>query len=115
VSANVPEASTAPEVTTADLAAALAAADAAGPVVVLDVRTPAEWNDGRVPGATHIPLDELGNRWEELPTDGRIYVVCAAGGRSLKAATALVGAGVDAVSVAGGTKQWAEEGRPIEC
>ncbi len=100
----------APEVTTDDLAAAVEVG-----AVVLDVRTPEEWAGGRVPGAVHIPLDELSARWEELPGDQRIYVVCAAGGRSLRAATALAGAGVDAVSVAGGTKQWAEEGRPIEC
>jgi rhodanese-related sulfurtransferase len=101
----------APEVTTDDLAAARDTDPAA---VVVDVRTDAEWAEGRVPGAIHMPLDQLGERWEELPRDQRIYVMCAAGGRSMKAATALIGAGVDAVSVAGGTKQWAEDGRPLE-
>jgi len=101
----------APEVTTADLAAA----HEAGGAVVLDVRNDDEWVTGRVPGAIHIPLDQLGARQNEVPEAGRVYVVCAAGGRSMKAATALVAAGVDAVSVAGGTKQWIEEGRPIEC
>ena len=99
----------APEVTVADLADARDAG-----AEVLDVRTDEEWNEGHIPGARHIPLDQLGERWEELPGDQRIYVVCASGARSMKAATALVGAGIDAVNVAGGTKQWAEEGRPIE-
>ncbi|MBA3654781.1 MAG: rhodanese-like domain-containing protein [Actinobacteria bacterium] len=99
----------APEVTTDDLAAAQGAG--AG---VLDVRTDEEWASGHVPGARHIPLDDLPARWEELPRDGRIYVICAAGGRSMRAATALIEAGLDAVSVAGGTKQWIDEGRPVE-
>jgi len=99
----------APEVTTAELAEARAAG-----AVVVDVRTQEEWDGGHVPGAIHMPMDMLGERFEELPTDQRVYVICAVGGRSLRAAAALIGAGLDAVSVAGGTKQWAEEGRPIE-
>jgi rhodanese-related sulfurtransferase len=98
------------EVTTEDFAAARDAG-----AVVLDVRTQAEWDEGRVPGSVHIPLDELAERWEELPADGRVYVLCSAGGRSLRAANALVKAGLDAVSVAGGTNQWTDEGRPLEC
>ena len=99
----------APEVTTADLAAARESG-----AQVLDVRTDEEWSGGHVPGARHIPLDQLEARLEEIPKDERIYVICAGGGRSMKAATALVGAGLDAVNVAGGTNQWIEEGRPIE-
>jgi rhodanese-related sulfurtransferase len=98
-----------PEVTTADLAAALEQG-----AVVVDVRTDEEWNAGHVPGALHLPLDQLGERWEELPKDQRLYMICAVGGRSQRAAAALIDAGVDAVNVAGGTKQWAEEGRPLE-
>jgi rhodanese-related sulfurtransferase len=99
----------APEVTTADLAAAREAG-----AEVLDVRTDDEWTSGHLPGSRHIPLDQLNARWEELPKDQRIYVICAVGGRSARAAAALVGAGLDAVNVAGGTKQWIEEGRPVE-
>jgi rhodanese-related sulfurtransferase len=97
------------EVTTDELATAHAQG-----AEVLDVRTDDEWATGRVPGARHIPLADLPARWEELPRDQRIYVVCAVGARSLRAAQALVEAGIDAVSVTGGTKQWIEEGREIE-
>jgi len=99
----------APEVTTADLAAALA-----GGAEVVDVRTQDEWDSGHVPGIRHIPLDELDGRMGELPKDTRLYVICAAGGRSMKAANALNSAGFDAVNVAGGTMKWIEEGRPTE-
>lgn len=81
---------------------------------VLDVRRHEEWVEKRIPGVTLIPLQELGERVEEIPADQRIWVVCAVGARSLKAAEALTGAGYDAVSVAGGTNKWVEEGRPFE-
>src|SRR4051812_32322408 len=99
----------APEVTTADLAAALE--DGA---FLLDVRRPDEYAEKRVRGAVLIPLDELGNRVEEVPTGQTVYVICAVGGRSLNAATALNANGWDAVSVAGGTNRWEKEGRPVD-
>jgi rhodanese-related sulfurtransferase len=108
---DAPAEEAAPEVTTAELAAARDAGDA----FVLDVRRPDEYAAGRVPGVHLLPLNELAARWEaEIPKDQRIWVICAVGGRSVTAAKALIGAGIDAVSVAGGTRRWAEEGREIE-
>ena len=60
-----------------------------------------------------IPLDQLTERAGEVPKGETVYVICAAGGRSLTAAAALNEAGWTTVSVAGGTNKWAEEGRPI--
>ena len=99
----------APEVGLDEMAQALDAGE-----VVVDVRERDEYEAGHVPGVQLIPLSELQQRWEEIPQDGRVYLICGSGPRSLNAATALRRAGVDAVSVAGGTKQWREEGRPIE-
>ena len=82
--------------------------------VVVDVRERHEYEKVRVPGVRLIPMSELQERWEEIPTDGRVYVICQGGGRSLNAATALRQVGVDAVSVAGGTGGWQKEGRPVE-
>jgi rhodanese-related sulfurtransferase len=98
-----------PEVDLDTLARAL---EAGAPLI--DVRRPDEYAEKRIPGARLIPLDELAGRAEEVPTGETVYVICAAGGRSLTAAAALNQAGWDAVSVAGGTNKWAEEGRPIE-
>ncbi|CAN5637317.1 rhodanese-like domain-containing protein [soil metagenome] len=81
---------------------------------VLDVRQPDEYEDGHVPGAHLIPLDQLSTRHTEVPTDREVYVVCGSGGRSAAAAEALNGAGYRAVNVAGGTKGWIEAGNPVE-
>lgn len=85
----------------------------AGGATVLDVRNPDEYEEKHVPGAVLIPLGELGGRVEEIPLGDPLYVICAAGGRSLAATKALVDAGFSAVSVAGGTNGWAAAGHPV--
>ncbi len=80
---------------------------------LLDVREDDEWAAGHVPGATHIPLGQLGARTGELPQDDDIYVICRSGVRSARAAQALGGAGWRAVNVAGGMQDWAQAGRPM--
>jgi rhodanese-related sulfurtransferase len=89
-----------------------AAAHADG-ATVLDVRNPDEYQAGHVSGAVLIPLGELGERQDDIPDGDPLYVICALGGRSLQATKALVGAGYPAVSVAGGTTGWIEQGRPV--
>ncbi len=80
---------------------------------LLDVREDDEWAAGHVPGATHIPLGQLGARATEVPRNTKIYVICRSGARSARAAFALVGSGWDAVNVAGGMQDWAAAGRPM--
>ena len=99
----------APEVDTARLAEALEEG-----AVLIDVRMPDEYVQVHVPGARLIPLPELGERAGEVPQGQQVFVICAGGGRSLAAAEALNNAGWDTVSVAGGTKAWVAEGRPVE-
>jgi rhodanese-related sulfurtransferase len=80
---------------------------------VVDVREPAEYVEGHVPGALLVPLGEIPARAGELPTDEPVYVICASGNRSLRAADYLERAGVDARSVQGGTKGWVGAGNPV--
>ena len=91
-----------------DLAAFADALDSGA--VVLDVRNPDEYAAAHVPGAALIPLGELAARQDEVPVADPLYVICAAGGRSLTAVKALTDAGYSAVSVAGGTNGWIERG-----
>jgi rhodanese-related sulfurtransferase len=81
--------------------------------VVIDVREPFEYADGHVSGAELLPLGQLPRRLAALPRDVPVYVICATGNRSLSAADFLARAGIDAWSVAGGTRAWANDGRPV--
>ncbi|MDX1620668.1 MAG: rhodanese-like domain-containing protein [Nitriliruptorales bacterium] len=89
-----------------------AAAHADGGVVI-DVREPFEYAQSHIPQATLLPLGEIPHRTNDLPADERVYVVCATGNRSLTAANFLRRAGIDAVSVAGGTAAWERAGHPV--
>ena len=89
------------------------AAAHAGDAFVVDVREPDEYVSGHVPGARLMPLGRLTHHLDELPRDRCVYVICASGNRSKAAADLLARAGVDAVSVAGGTGGWQRAGRPV--
>jgi hydroxyacylglutathione hydrolase len=92
----------------------LAAAMQAGEVSVLDVRDPAEWAGGHLPGVANVPLGYLQDRLAEVPRDRPVVVHCQGGGRSAIAASMLEARGVDAVNLAGGYRGWAGAGRPVE-
>lgn len=81
---------------------------------LLDVRNLDEWEEARVPGVPLIPLPELAGRAGEAPDGEPLYVICAGGVRSAKAAEHLRTLGIEAVNVAGGTKAWVEAGYPTE-
>ena len=80
---------------------------------VYDVREKDEFVRGHVPGVRLLPMSEIEQRVQEIPTEGTIYFVCAVGARSGKVAEALRQQGLDAVNVAGGTKAWMEAGRRL--
>ena len=92
---------------------ALAELHAAGATIV-DVREPDEYDEAHVPGVQLIPLGEVPERFEEIPSEGTIYVICRSGARSARAAEFLIGQGLEAVNVAGGTLAWIDSGRPVD-
>ncbi len=85
----------------------------AEPIVLVDVREDDEYSDGHVASAVHIALSTVPDRVDEIPSEGPVYVICAVGGRSGKAAEFLRTKGIDAINVAGGTNGWVDSGRPI--
>jgi rhodanese-related sulfurtransferase len=89
------------------------AAEVPADVVLVDVREPDEWAAGHAPGAQHIPLGEVGARYEEIPRDRDVYVICRSGARSARAAQALAGAGWTTLNVADGMQGWQAAGRPM--
>lgn len=82
-------------------------------VELIDVREPDEYEDARVPGARLVPLATVPDELDNLPTDTTLYLVCASGGRSMRAAEFLIERGLDAVNVAGGTKGWQAAGKAV--
>jgi metal-sulfur cluster biosynthetic enzyme/rhodanese-related sulfurtransferase len=77
-------------------------------LLVLDVRTPAEFASGHIPNARLIPVDELEDRLGELPSaDTPILVHCAAGGRSTAACELLGRRGFTRLhNLVGGMHAW---------
>jgi rhodanese-related sulfurtransferase len=88
---------------------------AAAGALVLDVREPAEYAEGRVAGSALVPLATVAGRVGDFPKDEPVYVVCRSGNRSLVAARTLVEAGyTDVRNVEGGMIAWAAAGLPVQ-
>ena len=95
---------------TATAAQAQRPADAAW----IDVRTPAEYANGHLPQAQHIPFDtiEVGVAELGLAKSAPIYLYCAVGGRADKARRTLLAQGYTNVTNLGGledARQFASE------
>lgn len=70
--------------------------------VILDVRTKNEYQGGHIKNAKHIPLQELGNRYNEIKKLNKpVIAYCASGMRSGSAASMLKSKGIDAINGGG--------------
>ena len=75
--------------------------------VFLDVRSPKEFQEVRIPGATLIPLGVLRSRLNELPKDKEIIPFCKLSLRGYEAALILKAAGFEKVRyMEGGVLGW---------
>src|ERR671916_292553 len=84
---------------------------------VVDVREQAEWDEGHLPGAVHVPRGHLESRIEAAVPDRSqpVLVYCSAGNRSAFAAKTLEELGYENVtSLAGGFTDWKRNGFPFE-
>ena len=76
-------------------------------LVLIDVRSDSEWNEGHIPNAIHIPLGQLAERVGEIPATEAIVVQCQSGGRSSIAASLLQKMGrKNVANLAGGYRAW---------
>ncbi len=85
--------------------------------VVLDVRTPDEWAEGTIPGATKINYydDNFAQQIEKLDKNTPVFVYCKRGGRSAGAAEVLEKKGFTKVfNLKGGITAWMEKGYEIK-
>lgn len=80
--------------------------DLNGHAMLLDVRRSDERARGQIPGAIHIPLDELRARLSELPRDREIVVHCQSGQRSYFASRILEQNGFRVRNLTGSFRTW---------
>jgi phage shock protein E len=86
-------------------------------VVVLDVRTPAEFAEGHLPDAVNIDISDptFTEQIDALPRDASYVVYCRSGNRSAQAAALMADAGfTDVYDVDAGLATLAEAGVPLQ-
>ena len=85
--------------------------------LILDVRTPREFEQGHIPGAKLLPVQEFQQRLGELEKfkEQEILVYCATGNRSTVASKILADHGFENIyNMRHGIREWLTEKRPIE-
>ena len=50
--------------------------DVREPIVLVDMRKPAEYRAGHLPGAVSLPMGELERRYREIPKASRVVLYC---------------------------------------
>jgi phage shock protein E len=89
------------------LLASFSAAKTEDAILIVDVRTPTEWDRGHLPNAKHIEWQNIGEEITKLTDDkhSTIYVYCRSGNRSGKAKLILEQLGYSNVINAGGINE----------
>ncbi|NAP01410.1 hypothetical protein FRY77_36320, partial [Halomonas sp. MG34] len=81
--------------------------DAGESLAIIDVREPAEFAFGHIPGAKNIPLGELEERLSEIDQNEELHIICRTGSRSDLAAQKLKANGYKNVkNIVPGMSNW---------
>jgi rhodanese-related sulfurtransferase len=76
-------------------------------MVLLDVRSNKEYEQGHIPGAVHVPLSDIGNKVKKLKKDKELVVYCRNGSQSIWAIKRLMGMGYkNLYNLRGGYNAW---------
>ncbi|WP_433743833.1 rhodanese-like domain-containing protein [Paenibacillus amylolyticus] len=81
--------------------------------MMLDVRESAEWVEGHVKGAVHIPLGQLMQRYIELDESQEVIIMCRSGNRSGLACELLHEKGYKVVNMTGGLSEWSDSNKLV--
>ena len=85
-------------------------------VTVVDVRTPAEYAEGHLPGAVNVDVESgsFEQDIQQLPTDGTYFVYCRSGNRSGVATDQMAELGfTDVYDLQGGIVDWQSAGGQV--
>lgn len=87
-----------------------------GGLTIIDCRESDEHERSQIAGVPLIPMSEIADRVDDIPTDTPLAVICHAGGRSTQVADVLNAQGEFGTveSVDGGIQAWAAAGLPYE-
>ena len=94
----------------------LISGDATG-ITVIDIRRPAEYEEGHVPGSLYIGImqDDFLQRLRELPRDDTYIIICWHGNTSRSVVFNMMREGFSSVcDIAGGYDAWRAAGLPLE-
>jgi rhodanese-related sulfurtransferase len=81
----------------------------------LDVREPSEWNEGRIPGSTLVPLNTLLLSPRKYLNGDSVMFYCAQGIRSAVACEVAAAVGLTRIyNLEGGIIDWVAKGYPVE-
>lgn len=84
---------------------------AAGEVVMIDVRTDVEFAQGAIQGSRHLPLHMLPLMADQLEHEKPVVLICRSGARSAQACAFLAQKGFENVyNLRGGVMGWAQAG-----
>ena len=102
------------ETDVSDVASALASAEPG--FVLIDSRGLPAWDQGRIPGAIHLPTAELDARRGELDPQRPVVTYCWGPGCNggTRSALAFARLGFSVREMIGGFEYWAREGLPVE-
>ena len=81
--------------------------------LLVDVRSASEFATGHIPGAMHMPLEQIESRVADLDAKLPIILVCKSGPRARMAATLLKPCRPEAKVLEGGTDAWRNAGLPL--
>ncbi|WP_077307955.1 rhodanese-like domain-containing protein [Terribacillus halophilus] len=76
---------------------------------IIDVREEEEVEHGMIPGAIHIPMQQVPEKLAELPTEDTYVLVCRGGHRSMNTALFMENQGYDVINMDGGMLEWKGE------
>jgi len=83
--------------------------------LLLDVRTEQEFAEAAIPTAVNIPLDELRERLDELPTDRPVVAYCKVGQRGYMATRLLMQRGYSVRNLSGGMTTYQQVAQRHAC
>lgn len=85
-----------------------------GELVLVDVRSPIEFECEHIAGSVNLPLEALDSRFDEVSRKGQLVVICRSGKRAERGAYTLMGRGFQPQVLDGGLLAWRKAGLPLK-